>query len=75
MCPVSYEAYLASSVHGGESIRVDALAHGKLVRNLEKGCHAEDLGQIGADAGEHEVVEEDIALHLLSQALDGSGVR
>lgn len=71
---ISSNTYLSSSVHGGKGVRVDSLAHSELVRDLEERRHAEDLGQIGADAGEHEVVEEDIALHLLGQVLDGSRV-
>lgn len=39
------------------------------MRDLEEGGHAEDLGQVGANASEHVVVEEDIALNLLGQRL------
>jgi hypothetical protein len=35
------------------------------VRDLEERRHAKDLGEVSADAGEHVVVEEDIALDLL----------
>lgn len=43
--------------------------------DLEKGVQAEGLGEIGAQAGEHVVVEENIALNFLGQALDSAGVR
>lgn len=58
---------LAGAEHGGESVRVDALTHCELVRDLEQRRHAEDLCEVGADAGEHVVVEEDIALDFLGQ--------
>lgn len=63
-------AYLAGAVHGSEGVRVDAFTHCKLVRHLEQRRHAEDLCQVGTDAGEHVVVEEDIALDFLGQRLD-----
>lgn len=63
-------AYLAGTVHGSKGIRVDAFTHCELVRHLEQRRHAEDLCQVGTDAGEHVVVEEDIALDFLGQCLD-----
>lgn len=66
--------YPARSVHGREGIRIDALAHGELVRHLEERSHAEDLGEVGAHTSEHGVVEEDIALDLPSESLDGTRV-
>ena len=62
-------AYLGGTVHRSKGVRVDSLAHCKLVRHLEEGSHAEDLGQVSADASEHVVVEEDIALNFLCQRL------
>lgn len=62
-------AYLGGTVHRSKGVRVDALAHCKLVRNLEERSHAEDLGQVGADASKHVVVEKDIALNFLGQRL------
>lgn len=44
------------------------------MRHLEQRRHAEDLCQVGSDAGEHVVVEEDIALDFLGQRLDCAGV-
>lgn len=40
------------------------------MRHLEQRRHAEDLCQVGTDAGEHVVVEEDIALDFLGQRLN-----
>lgn len=68
-------AYLAGAEHGGESVRVDALTHCELVRDLEQRRHAEDLCEVGADAGEHVIVEEDIALDFLGQGLYCAGIR
>lgn len=65
---------LAGAEHGGESVRVDALTHCELVRDLEQRRHAEDLCEVGADAGEHVVVEEDIALDFLGQGLYCAGI-
>ena len=62
--------YIVCAVQGGKGVWVEPLAHGELVRDLEERIHAEDLGEIRTHAGKHEVVEEDIALHLLSQVLD-----
>lgn len=42
--------------------------------DLEEGVQAESLGKVGAQATEHVVVEEDIALNLFCQALDGARV-
>lgn len=67
-------SYFASAVHGREGVRVHSVAHGKLVGDLKERRDAEDLGQVGADAGEHEVVEEDIPVDLLRQIFDGAGV-
>lgn len=44
------------------------------MRDLEQRSHAKDFSQVGTNASEHIVVEEDIALDLLGEALDGSGV-
>ena len=66
--------YPARAVHSGKRVGVQALAHGELVRHLEQGVHAEDLGQVGLEAGEHVVVEQDIARDLLVQVLGRAGV-
>lgn len=66
--------YFASSKHGGECVRIDALAYCELVRDLEKRSHAENLGQVGADSSEHVVVEKDVALNFLGQVLHASRV-
>lgn len=42
--------------------------------DLEQGRHAEDLCEVGANASEHGVVEEDIARNLPGQALYGARV-
>lgn len=44
------------------------------MRYLEQGREAEGFGEVGLDAGEHVVVEEDIALDLLGQVLNRAGV-
>lgn len=44
------------------------------MRDLEERSYAEGLGEVGAQTREHEVVQEDIALHLLGNILDGAGV-
>lgn len=67
--------HLASAVHGSEGIGVHALAaQSKLMGDLEQGVQAESLGEVGTDAGEHVVVEENIALDLLGQTLNGTRV-
>lgn len=45
------------------------------MRDLEQRVQAECLGKIGAQASEHVIVEEHIALDLLGQTLNGAGVR
>lgn len=67
-------AHRGSAIHSGKGIGVNALTHGELVRNLEERGHAEHLGQVGADAGEHEVVEGNIALDLSGESLYRAGV-
>lgn len=67
-------SYIGGTVHGSKGIGVETVAHSKLVRNLEERSHAEDLGQIGANSGEHEVGEEDIALDLSGERFYRSGV-
>lgn len=42
--------------------------------DLEQRVQAEGLGEIGAQASEHVIVEENIALDLLGQALNGAWV-
>lgn len=44
------------------------------MRNLEHGSGAEGLCELGAQAREAQVVQEDIALHLLGDVLDGARV-
>lgn len=66
--------YLAGSVHGSKSVRVDALTHCELMGDLEQGVHAEDLGEVGTNTSKHGVVKEDIALNLSGQTLDCAGV-
>lgn len=44
------------------------------MRDLEQRRNAESLCEVGAQTGEGQVVEENIALHLLCDVLDGAGV-
>ena len=44
------------------------------MRDLEQRRDTESLCEVGAQAGEGQVVEEDIALDLLCDVLDGAGV-
>lgn len=67
-------SYVGGAVHGSKGIGVEALTHGELVRDLEERTHAEHLGQVGADAGEHVVGKEDIALDLPGESLYRSRV-
>lgn len=72
---VDEHPYLAGTVDGGEGVRVHALTtHGKGMGDLEHGVHAEDLCEVGANASEHLVGEEDIALDLPGQVLYRAGV-
>lgn len=68
-------AYLVGAVEGEESIRRYLLgALGEGVRDLEQRRDAKGLCEVGAQAGEGQVVEEDIALDLLCDVLDGTRV-
>jgi hypothetical protein len=42
---------------------------------VEQGREAEDLDELGAEAGEHEVGEEDISLHFSGDCLYRSWIR
>lgn len=67
--------HLACAIQSGKRVRIQALAHGKLVRDLEEGSEAEYFREVGTKAGKHVVVEEDIALDLSSDVLDCAWVR
>ena len=54
--------------------RLHLRAHGQRVRDLEHGCGAEGLCELGAQAREAQVVQEDVALHLFGNVLDGARV-
>lgn len=42
---------------------------------MEQRVQAKCLGEVGAETGEHVVVEEDIALDFFGEVLNGSGIR
>ena len=64
-------AYLVGAVEGEESIRRYLLgALGEGVRDLEQRRDAKGLCEVGAQAGEGQIVEEDIALDLSRNVLD-----
>lgn len=67
-------AYLVGTVQRGKCIGVGSLAQCEGVGDLEERVQAEGLGEVGAQATEHVVVEEDIALDLFCQALDSARV-
>ena len=69
-------SYLGASVHGGESVwgQVTGRAHGEGVGDTEQRRHAEDLGQVGTQAGEHEVGQKDILLHFPGEVIDSARV-
>jgi hypothetical protein len=67
--------YLVGAVEGKESVRRYLLrALGEGVRDLEQRRDTESLCEVGAQTGEGQVVEENIALDLLCNVLDGAGV-
>lgn len=68
------EAYIVGAVESGESVGIGSLAYRKGMRDLEQRVQAESLGEVGAKAGKHVVVEENIALDLLGEVLNGSGI-
>lgn len=49
--------YLVGTVECGKCVRVGSLAQCKGVGDLEEGVQAESLGEVGAQATEHVVVE------------------
>jgi hypothetical protein len=68
-------AYLVGAVESEEGVwRYLLRALRKGVRDLEQRRHAKGLCEVGAQAGERQVVEKDITLHLLGDVLDGAGV-
>lgn len=70
-----WRAHLVGSKKGQEGVwRYLLRALGKGVRDLEERRHAEGLGEVGAQAREGQVVEEDITLHLLCNVFDGARV-
>lgn len=44
------------------------------MRHTEQRGHAEDLGQICPETGEHEVGQENILLHFPGEVIDSAGV-
>jgi hypothetical protein len=44
------------------------------MRHTEQRRHAEDLGQICPETGEHEVGQENILLHFPGEVIDSAGV-
>lgn len=71
---LAWSTYLVGAVERGKCVGVGSLAQCEGVGDLEEGVEAEGLCEIGAQATEHVVVEENIALNLFCQALNGARV-
>lgn len=54
---LAVSTYLIGTVECGKCVGVGSLAQCKGVRDLEEGVQAESLGEVGAQATEHVVVE------------------
>lgn len=68
--------HLIRPIHGSEVIRGETLrSHGECMCDLEEWCHGEGFRQVGPQAAEHIIREEDILLDLPVNVFDCSRVR
>lgn len=65
---------LVGTVECGKCVGIGSLAQCEGVGDLEEGVQAECLGKVGAQATEHVIVEQDIALNFFCQAFNGARV-
>lgn len=70
-CGQGVGTYVVGAINSVECVGACSLAQCEGMRDLEKRVQAEWFGEVGAEASEHVVVEQDIALDLLGEALDG----